>query len=373
MQDIMKITDISVTLFSWKGLPPVSYGAHNPTIAGNSLLGLVTVHTDGGVEGHSFLGSSFRGADLDCNALIKLLKPLAIGRNALDREAIWSAMMSRSRAVPLRAIGAIDVALWDIAGKAAGLPLHQIMGSYRNRMPVYGSSPVYGATEAYVEEALRVKAAGWAAYKIHPPVGNHTHIGVCEAVREAVGDDYGLMLDSSMVYSYPEALEVGRAIERMGYVWYEDPLPEDDMITYVKLCAKLDIPVMATEYSPGGFHAYAPWLAMRATDYLRGDVAIKGGITAMLKAAHLAEAFRMNLELHHGGNSLNNIANLHVCMAIRNCDYFEILLPDAAQKYGLVEDIEIDSDGYVHAFDKPGLGAEIDFDLIARNTETVLR
>jgi L-alanine-DL-glutamate epimerase-like enolase superfamily enzyme len=369
----MKITDISVTLFSWKDLPAVTYGSHNPTIAGDSLLGLVTIQTDQGVDGHAFLGSSFRGADLDCNALVKMLKPLAMGQNPLDRERIWRAMMKRSRAVPLRPIGAIDIALWDIAGKVAGLPLHRLMGSYRDRLPVYGSSPTYQDLDPYVEEALRVKAAGWPAYKIHPPAGNHRHIRVCEAVREAVGEDYGLMLDSAMAYSYPEALQVGRALERLGYLWYEDPLPEDDMVTYVKLCAKLDIPVMATEYSPGGFHAYAPWLAMRATDYLRGDVAIKGGITAVLKAAHLAEAFRMNYELHHGGNSLNNVANLHVCMAIQNCDYFEILLPDAAQKYALVEDIEIDPEGYVHAFDKPGLGAEIDFDLIRRHTETVLR
>ena len=70
----------------------------------------------------------------------------------------------------------------------------------------------------------------------------------------------------------------------------------------------------------------------QTTDYLRGDVAIKGGITGVLKAAHLAEAFKMSYETHHGGNSLNNVANLHVTMALRNCEYFEVLLPAAAQK-----------------------------------------
>ena len=106
---------------------------------------------------------------------------------------------------------------------------------------------------------------------------------------------------------------------------------------------------------------------MQATDYLRGDVAIKGGITALIKTARLAEAFHMNYEVHHGGNSLNNVANLHVIMAIKNCEFFEVLLPSGAQKYGLAEDIEIDSEGNVHAFNGPGLGAEIDFDLIERN------
>ncbi len=99
----------------------------------------------------------------------------------------------------------------------------------------------------------------------------------------------------------------------------------------------------------------------RATDYLRGDVAVKGGISALVKAAHLAEGFHMNFEIHHGGNSLNNVANLHVTMAIKNCEFFEVLLPGEAQKYGLAQDIEVDSHGLVHAMNGPGLGAAIDF------------
>ncbi len=117
------------------------------------------------------------------------------------------------------------------------------------------------------------------------------------------------------------------------------------MYNYTKLCAELDVTVMATEYSHGGFFGYAQWITARATDALRGDVAVKGGITACLKGAHLAEGFNMKFELHHGGNSLNNVANLHVALAIDNCDWFEVLLPHGAQKYGLVRDLDIDADG----------------------------
>ena len=113
-------------------------------------------------------------------------------------------------------------------------------------------------------------------------------------------------------------------------------------------------------------------ITARATDFLRGDVAVKGGITALVKAAHLAEAFHMNLEVHHGGNSLNNVANLHVLMAIKNCEFFEVLLPAAAQKYGLAEDIEVDGQGLVHAMNGPGLGAAIDFAFIEREKLAVL-
>ena len=121
-----------------------------------------------------------------------------------------------------------------------------------------------------------------------------------------------------------------------------------------------------------GLDSYAQWIMERATDYLRGDVAVKGGITTMIKTAHLAEAFHLNYEIHHGGNSLNNVANLHVILAIPNTEYFEILLPDSTQKYGLVEDLSVAKDGTVKPPEGPGLGAKIDFELIERKKTAVL-
>src|SRR5262249_30637943 len=182
----------------------------------------------------------------------------------------------------------------------------------------------------------------------------------------AVGDGFTVMLDSTWAYQYPEALRVGKVAEELGFYWYEDPLADDDLLSYVKLKQHLSIPILATEYTPGGFTALAPWIQHQATDYLRGDPAVKGGITPLVKSAHLAEGFHMNFEIHHGGNSLNNVANLHVIMAIRNCEFFEVLLPAGAQKYGLAQDVEVDPRGLVHALNGPGLGADIDFALIER-------
>src|SRR6266536_832834 len=263
----MKISDVTLTLFAWGGIPPTTYGRHTGRFAGQSRLGLLAIRTDEGVEGHAFLGSAMRGAHLDAASLIQQLKPLVMGQDPLERERLYQALWHRNRATTLRAIG---------------------------------------------------------------------------------------------------------AIEELGYYWYEDPLADDDLYNYVKLKQQLHIPILATEYSPGGFTAFAPWLTARATDFLRGDVAVKGGITALVKAAHLAEAFHLNFEVHHGGNSLNNVANLHVIMAIKNCEFFEVLLPAAAQKYGLVEDIEVDRSGLVHAMNRPGLGASIDFALIERKKTAVL-
>jgi L-alanine-DL-glutamate epimerase-like enolase superfamily enzyme len=368
----VKISDVTLTLFAWTDIPATQYGRHTGKFGGASQLGLVTIRTDEGLEGHAFLGSAMRGAHMDAQSLIHYLKPLVVGQDPLDRERLYQAMWQKNRQTTLRAIGAMDVALWDIAGKAAGLPIHRLLGSYRASAPAYASSAVLPTPEAYAEEAASFKSDGWTAYKIHPPTDPVVDVEVCRAVRRAVGDGFTVMLDSTWAYQYPEALRVGKAIEALGFHWYEDPLADDDLLSYVKLKQHLAIPILATEYTPGGLTAFAPWLVQQATDFLRGDVAVKGGITALVKAAHLAEAFHMNFEIHHGGNSLNNVANLHVTMAIRNCEFFEVLLPAGAQKYGLVQDIEVDRAGLVHAFEGPGLGAAIDFGLIEKKKTAIL-
>ncbi len=367
----MKITDVSLTLFAWDDIPFTNYGAHK-TFGGTSNLGLLSLATDEGITGHAFLGSSRQAADIDAPGLIRYLKPVLMGQDPLERERLYQALWKRARTTTVRAVGAIDVALWDIAGKAAGMPIHKLLGSYRDRAPAYASSQILPAAAAYVEQALYYKTRNWPAYKIHPPQAWREDITVCEAVRKAVGDDYTLMLDPGWCYNYAEALRVGFAIDDLNYHWYEDPLPDQDIYNYVKLKQKLKTPIMATEYPQAGFDAYAQWITERATDFLRGDVATKGGITTMIKTAHLAEAFHLNYEIHHGGNSLNNVANLHVIMAIQNSQFFEVFLPDAAHKYGLLQDIEVDQDGYVHAPTGPGLGAAIDFELIKRKTVAVL-
>jgi L-alanine-DL-glutamate epimerase-like enolase superfamily enzyme len=368
----MQITDITLTLFAWESIPATIYGHHTARPTGNSDLGLLAVTTDDGVVGHAFLGTSSNPASLDGPGLIRFLKPILMGQNPLDRERLNRLLWARARVATVRAIGACDIALWDIAGKAAGLPIHRLLGTCRDSIPAYASSEIHATAQEYVAQAQHYRESGWAAYKIHPPQRWRDDIKICEAVRRAVGDDYTLMLDSTWSYRYEEALRVGRAIEEMGYYWYEDPLAEQDVYNYVKLKQKLDIPILATEYPIGGLDSYIPWITERATDFLRGDVAVKGGITTLVKTAHLAEAFRMNFETHHGGNSLNNVANLHVIMAIRNTEFFEVLLPDAMQKYGLAEDITVGHDGLVYAPSGPGLGADIDFDLIERQKIGVL-
>jgi len=368
----MKITDVTLKMFLWDGFKPVVYGPNVRSNATSSEIGLVEISTDEGVSGFSFLGASYSSASQDAQRFIDMIKPVLMGENPLEREKLHKRMWGRHRGAGVRAVAAADVALWDLAGRAAGMPIHALLGTYRDSILAYISSPAHETNEGYVEEVLHWKERGAKAYKLHIPLPWQRDVAACTAVRDAVGPDFTLMLDASWAYDYPTAIKVGRALEELDFLWLEDPLGEWEVSNYVKLKQKLSIPLMATELPFAGLETYSVWLMAQATDYLRGGVAAKGGITNAIKTAHLAEAFGMNYEIHHGMNSINNVANLHVAMAIRNCDYLEVVTPEANNKYGLVEDLEIDRDGLIHAPTEPGLGVEIDFDFIEKRKLAIL-
>ncbi|MGI9612683.1 MAG: enolase C-terminal domain-like protein [Acidimicrobiales bacterium] len=365
----MLITDVKVDMFNWTTEPWMT--GVGTQFGNTQQLGVVSVETDEGVTGNAFLGSSRLGADHLAPGLIEFIKPLVMGRNPQDIGAIWRELWKMNRSVSTYVIGAIDVCLWDINGKIAGQPIHRLLGTCKESVPVYSSTAYHSTVEEYAEEAIGIKERGWTAHKLHPHGEPAADIEIATAVREAVGDEMKLMLDSMWAYRYEDALRVGRAIEELNYYWYEDPLVEEDLYNYVKLHQKLDIPIMSTEYAPGRFYGMTPWITNYATDILRGDVAVTGGITPLIRLCHLAEGFGMQCEIHHGGNSLNNVANLHVTMAVPNCEFYEFFPCTGANVYGLVTDIEF-VDGYVEAPTGPGLGFEIDWDLVEReHTATI--
>ena len=361
----MKITNVKVEMFDWES---ESWKTNDWTQFGGTVqLGVVTVETDEGISGNSFLGSPRVGANHHAPGLIEFIKPIIMGRNPQDIGSIWKDLWKMNRSVSTYVIGAIDICLWDINGKIANQPIHRLLGTCKETVPVYSSTAFHETKEEYAEEALIFKNKGWTAHKIHPHGNPQYDIEISKAVREAVGEDMKLMLDSMWSYQYEDAIRVGRAIEDLNFYWYEDPLVEEDIYNYKKLHQKLDIPIMSTEYAPGRFYGMAEWITEYATDFLRGDVAVTGGITPMIKLANLAEAFNMKCEIHHGGNSLNNVANLHITMAVPNCEFFEFFPCTGANMFGLIEDIKFDN-GYVHAPSKPGLGYEIDWAQLRKKT-----
>ncbi len=375
----MQITDLRI-LIHQRQLPPGVFPM--PTMP----IGVLTISTDEGIEGHAFLSPP--GTDV-AGQLIDVVKPMIVGRDPLQIGSIWHAIAGRSRMLDDTVQGYVDIALWDIAGKTAGLPVHHLLGSSRSTIPAYASSWVHPENSTYAEEALAYKDAGFHGYKLHPPTQRRTFGGqdvavaedivTCADVRSAVGDDYLVMLDSAFAYSYKEALDVGFAIQELGYHWYEDPLGAEDIDGYVRLKQHLSIPIVATEITRGGLHALPAWIAARATDALRGDVVIKGGISGMMKIAALAEAYHLPCEVHDAYNGIGNLATVHVVMAIPHCSMYEVLVPHAPGSYdldhlsyGLAEPITIDEAGFVHAPTAPGLGIEPDWDLLRSNDPVVL-
>lgn len=372
----MKIRDIRIVMHDRVATTLDVFGIDG----GRLPMGVLVVSTDEDIDGHAFLSFPGPGPAAIARQVVEFLKPRLVGQDPLNIGRLWAMMQSSARwYVDPIAVGSVDIALWDIAGKVAGLPVHQLLGSYRDTVPAYFSSGSHPSVESYTDEATHWREQGWTGYKLHPPTSPWRAPGVtiaddiaaCAAVAEAVGSDMALMLDASWGYSFGEALRVGRAIEELDYEWYEDPLPAEDIHGYVRLQQSLQIPLMATEITRGGLYSLPQWITTGATDFLRGDVVIKGGITGMMKIAHLAEAFGMNCEVHSGYNALGNLANVHVTMAMNNCDWYEVITFNRAGhhdlehlNYGLVEPIEIDSAGLVHAPTRPGLGIDVDWELI---------
>ncbi len=167
----MKIDDVSLTIFTWDNIPATNYHTGTATI-GNSNLGLLRIRTDAGLEGHAFLGSATNPASMDGPQLIRSLKPMLMGKDPLEREKIHAGMRLINRAVSYRTIGAVGYALWDL-GKIAGMPVHALMGAFRNSIPAYASSQeVLPDIAAYVDQAVSFKQAGWQACQNPPTQGS---------------------------------------------------------------------------------------------------------------------------------------------------------------------------------------------------------
>jgi L-alanine-DL-glutamate epimerase-like enolase superfamily enzyme len=180
-----------------------------------------------------------------------------------------------------------------------------------------------------------------------------------------------LMVDCSLAYTYHEALQIGPTLDELNFHWFEDPFRYLDLDALVDLARYTRTPLAVTDHPDFAFFEMVPYIRRGVARILRGD-ARKMGITGMKKAAALCEAYGLNYEIHHGGSSLMNAANLNVELSIANCDFYELLLPKEANQFGVLNDISVDNEGYVHAPTKPGLGYEVDWDLINRLTVTVL-
>lgn len=329
---------------------------------------VIKITTDNQIEGQAVAMAARSGAVTEAY-LQDNIAPILIGRDPYDREAIWHELWNIDRHLgffPVYLPGPVDVALWDIAAQAAGLPLYKYMGAYRNKLPVYASGLFHETVDQYVEEALYYKSLGIHAYKAHPPGPVQMDMQIHQALREAVGGEHVLLTDPVAEYSLDEAIKVGRHLEQLDYLWFEEPFRDFEVNKYKQLCAALDIPIAATETTRGCHWGVAQSIVNNAADIVRADVSWKNGITGTLKIAHLAEAFGLRCEIHTTTINYMDIVNLHVSCAIRNCEYFEYFVPEDQFQFPMKGKLPIDSEGMITVPESPGIGAELDWELIER-------
>ncbi|MFC6838076.1 enolase C-terminal domain-like protein [Halomarina ordinaria] len=353
--------------------------AYEPGTTTHRKLFALKVHTDVGITGEYVGGNSPAAAQLNTFA------DYLVGRNPLDRERHWSEVKRALRKYDRMGIGPLDIALWDFAGKYYDAPVHELLGTYRRRLPAYAST--YHADdhggldspEAYADFAEECLAAGYPGFKIHGWGGSddardvQREVATIRAVGERVGDEMDLMSDPACeLETFADALKVGRACDEYDYLWYEDPYRDGGISQHAhrKLRDMIDTPVLQTEHVRG-LEPHTDFIANDATDFVRADPEYDAGITGAMKIARVAEGFGLDVEFHAPGP-----AQRHCIAATRNANYYELALvhPEARNTQppvyrGAYSDMfdTVDEDGTVPVPDDPGLGVEYDWDYVEAN------
>jgi len=332
---------------------------------------VVTITTSDGIEGTSF---GFGALDAQAAAAVmSQVKPFFYGRSphhTAKNMKDFELFDRRWNLVPVYAYGPFDNACWDIVGKMANQPVYKLLGAAREKIPLYVSSMFLSDPAAYVEQALEVQAKGFRGYKLHPPGNLELDIECYRQVRKAVGANFDLMADPVISYTYEQALKAGRVLEKLDYRWLEEPLLDTNMYGLRKLREKLDIPICGTEVLSGAQYSTAHCIAEGIVDIVRTDVSWRGGITAVMKTAHVAEAFGVQCELHTTIYHALEQVQLHAALSLVNCEFFETLYPFTDFEFGTESRLNI-SDGYVTAPVGEGLCIEYDWDFIDNHTVQV--
>ncbi len=358
----MKIRSVRTLCFEQPMIP-----IHARTFAGALELVLTVVEADDGTEGYSLARShGGQSGTVIANQIEASLRALVLGRDVADRAALWDAMaaLEPTGYVSVFAISALDVALWDLAGRLQRVPVAHLCGGRRRSMRAYASSTHHETVDAYVADLQAALALGFTAYKVHPFYDAARDIVLAGALRDAAGPRVRLMLDAAKRYDPMDALRVGEAVQALDYHWYEEPLPQQDWAAYRRLREALQIPVIGGETLPGLHSGLANALDAQAYAAVLCDVYWKGGITGCLKTIALCQARAVPVASHHGASALMNLANLHVLCGASDVEMLEVLVPQEPYQYGLREYLRVGADGWVSLPDGPGLGGQPDWQYI---------
>lgn len=379
------ITQIESIEFSYE-IPDVGTDKHGFNLVyepgettERQLFGL-KIHTEDGITGE-YVGGNSPGA-----AQINMIANYLAGKNPLHREKHWSEIKRALRKYDRMGMGPIDIALWDFAGKYYDAPIHELLGTYRERIPAYAStyhgdsSGGLNSPEAFADFAETCLEMGYGGFKMHGWGGDNEQrdldreITAVHAVGDRVGDEMDLMHDPACeLETFGDALKLGYALDEQDFYWYEDPYRDGGISQHAhrKLRQRLETPILQTEHVRG-LEPKTDFVANEATDFVRADPEYDAGITGAIKTARVAEGFGLDVEFHAPGP-----AQRHCIAAIRNTNYYELALvhPKCQNTQPPVYNGDysdmletIDDDGTVPVPTEPGLGVSYDWDYIEDNS-----
>lgn len=385
----MKITEIRTRVVEWHGptVAPQPHFCTNPmdalqlgedAMAGFRFHGwlIVEVFTD---AGHVGIGEAALSPRLTKACIDLYLKPLLVGADPFDVEFLWQLMYRRTMAfgrkgVGMTAISALDIALWDILGKATGQPVFRLLGGRTKRaIPVYASRLYSQPLDALAAETQQYKNDGYQAMKMRfgwgpadGPAGMQKNLDLLRTIRGVVGDAVDIMADAYMGWNLDYARRMVPLLEPFNLRWLEEPVIPDDLQGYVALKQQGRIPIA------GGEHAFTQYecrdlLEARAVDYLQFDTNRVGGITQARKIAALAESFSIPVVPHAG-----QLHNYHVVMATLNspmAEYFPPVDVEVGNElfWYIFNGEPVARDGHINLRDDlPGLGLTINEPALSR-------
>lgn len=351
----MRITDVEVVVLR-KPLPTPLVVSRAAIPARTAIL--VLVHTDEGLVG---LGEAVGDPAGVVPILREQLRPLLLGEDPFDIERLWEKMYASRLYWDLKgalviALSGIDLALWDLKGKALGVPVYQLLGgACRERVRAYASDLFWDEPEAMAAAAARYVAEGFGIVKTHIGRDPEGDLARLRAIRDAIGEEVGLMIDINCGYDRPTALRMGRRFEAFRPFWYEEPLRPDDVEGHRELRARLPFPIAIGE-NEFTKHGFLELFARGAVDYAMPDAARVGGITETRKIAALAEAYHLVLTPHSFSSGVLLAATLHLMAATPNADLLELdVTGTGIYEELLAEPLKIEQ-GYVTVPRAPGLG-----------------
>jgi D-galactarolactone cycloisomerase len=338
---------------------------------------LIKVHTDAGITG---IGAGPATGFEGVVGVHHYLRRSLIGQDPFATERLIK--LIRSAAVRIGWAWMVEMALWDIIGKAANLPVYKLWGGYADRVKAYASLGEIRSPQERVEDAWGYYEQGFRALKLRFRDANvKNDLKVVEAIRGALGDRMDIMVDANQaevmpgsgeyfVWDYFTAMDVAKSLKDLGVLWLEEPLPRYDLDNLSRLTANAPLPIAGGELNRG-LHEFKLMIEHGCYHILQGDASFSEGMLQIRKAAAVAEAFGRQFIPHTWSNGIGLRANLQIIAAIPNAGWVEYPIDPpgwtaAARDRMLLDPLMVDPDGYVTVPQKPGLGFELDEDAVKR-------